>query len=417
MTSQAAPAAGRRSNAAMNVALCFAVAVLEGFDIQAIGIARSAIANEFSIAPDAMAWVFFASNAALVVSASVGGWLADKIGRKPVFIASVLLFAVFTLLTALVAEIATLFEGAGQTRDAAELAALYAVRIGAGLGFGAALPNMMAIAADVSSPERRAFTAAMIFCGMPVGGGTVALITQAMPAGFDWRVLFYAGGVLPLLLVPFLLFFLSESRASTAERQRVNVLHAWFGEGRAAPSILLWLTFLPTLLILYLILYWLPTLVEARGFGGATAPQASLAFNYSSVVGALLFGAVIDRVGSRWPLLFGYAGLIASVAALAVATEAWAVLALSGLAGFFLLGANYALYGVASAYYPAAVRGSGAGGAVASGRIGSTIGPLLPGLLLAAGGSASEVINLMIPAAALAGLAVFAVSFFKRAED
>lgn len=418
MTSQAAPAVERRSNAALNVALCFAVAVLEGFDIQAIGIARTAIANEYSIPPDAMAWVLFASNAALVLSASIGGWLADKIGRKPVLIAAVLLFALFTLLTAYVSELGALLnQAAAMGQHSSELAALYIARIGAGLGFGAALPNMMAMAADVSRPDRRAFTAAAIFCGMPLGGGTVALLTQALSPDYDWRILFFAGGVLPLLLAPLLLFLLSESRAGQGERQRVNVLQAWFGEGRAAPSLLLWLTFLPTLLILYLFLYWLPTLVEVRGFGGATAPQASLAFNYASVVGALMFGALIDRVGSRWPLVLAYLGLIASIAALAVANQAWAVLALSGLAGFFLLGANYALYGVAASYYPPALRGTGSGGAVASGRIGSTVGPLLPGLLLAAGGSAGEVINLMIPAAALAGVAVFAVSFFKRAPE
>ena len=58
---------------------------------------------------------------------------------------------------------------------------------------------------------------------------------------------------------------------------------------------LLWLAFLPTLLILYLILNWLPTLVVAKGLDRAVAPQASLAFNFASVVGALLLGRMVDR--------------------------------------------------------------------------------------------------------------------------
>ena len=72
----------------------------------------------------------------------------------------------------------------------------------AGLGFGAALPNMMAIAAELSSPARRAPTASLVFCGLPIGGGTVALLTQVFPPDFDWRMWFIVGGVLPCCCCP-----------------------------------------------------------------------------------------------------------------------------------------------------------------------------------------------------------------------
>ncbi len=399
---EAAPArAGSRGNA-INIALCFAVAVLEGFDIQAIGVAAPKIAAALQIAPDQMSWVFSGSNLALVFGASVGGWLADKIGRKRVFMVAVALFGLFTLATAWAQSYET----------------LVAVRVGAGLGFGAALPNMMAIAADISVPERRALTATAMFCGMPLGGGTVALYTQTLPPDFDWRLIFMVGGVVPLLLVPVLGFFMRESApVAAAERTRVDALKAWFGEGRAVPTLLLWVAFFPTLLILYLILYWLPTLVVAKGFDRAVAPQAAIAFNYASVVGALLLGWLVDKIGPRWPLTIAFAGLIGVILALATSSDFTTILILSGAAGFLLLGANYALNGVAAGYYPKALRGTGSGGAVAIGRAGSTVGPALPGLLLTAGASANQIIDLMAPAAAAAGLAVFAVSFFRRAPE
>ena len=118
------------------------------------------------------------------------------------------------------------------------------------------------------------------------------------------------------------------------------------------PTLLLWLTFLPTLLILYLMLNWLPTLVVAKGLDRAVAPQASLAFNWASVAGALLIGWLVDRFGPRWPLTLAYAGLIASLVALGAASDHTMIVAYSGIAGFLLLGANYALYGVAPSYYP-----------------------------------------------------------------
>ena len=79
-----------------------------------------------------------------------------------------------------------------------------------------------------------------------------------------------------------------------------------------------------------------------------------------------------------------------------------------------LLGANYALYGVAPGYYPTSMRGTGSGASVAVGRVGSIIGPLLAGFMLAGGSSASNVLQFMAPVAAVAAVAVFVLSFFPR---
>lgn len=393
-----------RPNVAVTVGLCFLIAVVEGFDIQAIGVVAPRLAPQFGLSPEQMGWVFGVSNIGFVIGSSFGGWLADRVGRKPVFIGSVATFGLFTLLTTL----------------AGSFEALVVMRFCAGLGFGAALPNMMAIAADVSAPDRRASTASAMFCGMPLGGGTSALVTQLLPPDFDWRTLFVIGGILPMLLVPALYILMPETlvRDRTAPASRPNVLRALFGEGRAAPTLLLWLAFLPTLLILYLILYWLPILVTANGLDRTVAPQASLAFNFASIVGALLFGRLVDRLDSRWPLTVAYAALIASLIALGASNDHVSTLVLSGAAGFFLLGANYALYGVAASYYPQAMRGTGSGAAVAIGRVGSIIGPLLAGVLLGGGMTPGGVLQQYVaPFAAVAGIAVFALSFRPRSPE
>lgn len=391
-----------RSNVVLTISLCFLVAVIEGFDIQAMGVAAPRFAPEYGLTPQQMGWVFSISNIGLVIGASVGGWLADRAGRKPVFIGSVLTFGVFTLATAFTATFEQLF----------------VVRCCAGLGFGAALPNMMAVAAEISSPEKRASTAATMFCGMPLGGGSVALFTQLLPSDFDWRVLFIVGGVLPLLLAPALYVFMLETlkRHTHETMARPGAWRALFGEGRASPTLLLWLAFFPTLLILYLILNWLPTLVVAKGLDKVVAPQASLAFNFASVAGALVLARVVDRLGARWPLTLAYAALIASLIALGASRQMGAIIALSGAAGFFLLGANYALYGVAASYYPQAMRGTGSGASVAIGRVGAIAGPVLAGWLLSAGSSASEVVRSLVPAAAVAALAVFLLGFCRRPQ-
>lgn len=381
----------------VTIGLCFLVAVLEGFDIQAMGVAAPRIAPEFALDARQMGWVFGISNIGLVIGASLGGWLADKSGRKPVLIGAVAAFGVFTVATAMVDNYHSML----------------AVRFCAGLGFGAALPNLMAIAAEISRPEKAATTAAVMFCGMPAGGALAALSTQLLPSGFDWRTLFYIGGALPVLLIPALLRSMPETlvRISGQRGPREPVWGVLFGEGRAASTLLLWLAFLPTLLILYLFLNWLPMLVIAKGLDRAIAPQASLAFNFGSVLGAVLFGRLADRFHFRWPLTFAYLALVVTLVLLGMSSGHAAVIALSGGVGFFLLGANYALYGVAPVYYPQRIRGTGAGASIAVGRVGAIAGPMLAGALIAGGTSAPGVVWYMVPVAAISAVAVLALSY------
>jgi AAHS family 3-hydroxyphenylpropionic acid transporter len=442
--SAAAPLAA--SGGAVTVGLCFLVAVLEGFDIQAMGVAAPKLGAELKLAKDVLGEALAASNIGLVLGAILGGWLADQFGRKAVLIGAVLGFGAFTLLTML----AQGFE------------MLFLARLFAGFGFGAALPNLMALSAEVAPEGKRGSTGTMMFCGMPLGGGIVALISW-LGLGLDWRHLFLIGGLAPLLLAP-LIFFLMKEPPVARERGSGGMTWRWlavvplyavsylllawlgtlpgmgsikaltpwlaalptviiaymvlhraalFGEGRALPSVLLWAVFFPTLLILYLVLNWLPTLVIAKGFA-KDASLASVWFNFASVVGALILGRLVDRFGLRWPMIAAYVGLVASLMLLARANALAMVMALSGAVGFFVLGANYALYGAAASYYPAVARGRGSGAAVAWGRLGSVAGPLVGGSLLQGGASAGSVVSSMTPFAVAALVGVFLLTLLAK---
>jgi hypothetical protein len=129
---------GSMRKIAIPIGLCMAVAMLEGFDIQAMGVAAPRLAPEFGLGNGEMKWIFAVSNIGMVLGAALGGWLADRVGRKPVFMTSVAMFGVFTLCVVFTSGFETLF----------------AARLFAGLGFGAALPNLMAITAELSTRAR-----------------------------------------------------------------------------------------------------------------------------------------------------------------------------------------------------------------------------------------------------------------------
>ena len=390
------------TSVAMTIAVCFSVALLEGFDIQALGISLGKLTTEFGLDGTQRTLLTTFSSVGIVLGAIVGGRLGDFLGRKPVLMGAVAGFGLFTL--GMIA--------------APSFIALFVCRVLAGLGFGAALPIMMAIAAEISTPERKALTGAVMFSGMPAGGGSSALLVQYLGVDFDWRSLFLIGGLLPFLLVPAIHFLLPETGARNTVRHESpdGIAHALFKEGRLAPTLLLWATFLPTLTILYLILNWLPTLMAAKGFAGSVPSQATMLFNYASIAGALIFGRLVDRLGARWPLVFSYAALMLCLLALGRVTEAPQALMLSALTGFLVLGANYALYGIAAAYYPKRVRGTGSGASVSVGRIGSILGPLLAGLWLSSGTAAAQVIVYMAPFAGVAAFAVYTLGRYPQSE-
>jgi AAHS family 3-hydroxyphenylpropionic acid transporter len=383
------------------IVLCFLVAVLEGYDIQAIGVAAPRLAPALGLQPEELGLIFSISNIGLVIGALVGGWLADRLGRRTVLVGAVVTFGVFT--------IATLFVGG--------FIDLFAVRLLTGFGLGAALPNMMALAAEISTQEKRGSTTTMMFCGMPLGGGSSAWFVSMIDVD-EWKVVFLVGGVLPLLLVPLLHFYLPNLRVTAAQAvERIGIIQGLFGDGRAIPTILLAIVYFPTLLILYLLLNWLPTLMMANGLPKSLGSQVSLAFNIGGIIGALLLGWILDRFGFRWPATICYVVLIAAMLALSGATEATQAIVFTCLAGIGLLGAQYGLYGVAVSYYPDQVKGLGSGYVVGIGRLGSIVGPMIAGIWLARGETAANVISSMVPYAVCAGVAVFALSFFAFAKE
>lgn len=389
-----------RGGAGLAVAVCFLIAALEGYDIQAFGVAAPSLVPELGLNAGQQGWAASAAMFGLVIGAFAGGWMADKVGRKPVLIASVIAFGACSIWT-------------GLTHG---YEALLIARFATGLGFGGALPNLIAIATEVSDPRRRAVTMSAMFCGMPAGGASVALLARLAGDGLDWRTIFIIGGVLPLALVPIVVLLLPETRPAHDPAADGRVLKALFGGGRATPTILLWAANLLTLLVMYLLLNWLPTLVVAKGHSASDGASASLAFNLVGVAGALLLGLLVDRVGFRWSLMVAYVALAAAMAGLGAAGGLGGILFFSAAAGFLVLGAQYALYGLPPWLYPAQVRAAGAGAAVGVGRLGSIVGPLLAGELRHAGWSAGQVLTAMLPIAMAAGAAVFVLTWLARVD-
>ncbi|KKI39634.1 MFS transporter [Burkholderia vietnamiensis] len=390
-TSTASPA---RAGGAITIGLCLAVALLEGLDLQSTGLAAPRMAREFHLAVAQLGWAFGIGALGLLPGAALGGRLADRIGRKRVLMMSVALFGIFSIATTQVWD----------------LQSLLVARFLTGLGLGAAMPNLIALCAEAAPPRQRSTAVGAMYCGMPFGAALAAVIGIVSPGAEGWRQIFYVGGIGPLLTLPLLALFLKESTQFAAASQGASraskdgIVRALFSDGRAGTTIALWISYLGTLIVLYFLMNWLPSMVLSRGLTPIQASVVQMMFNIGGGIGAIVIAGLSDRIGKR-PVVVGmYAGIALALLALAGATGsvsmAWGGL----LAGLFLVGTQSVLYALAGATYPTRVRGTGVGAAVAVGRMGSMIGPLIAGQLLALGQSASLLVISSIPLIVIAAL-------------
>jgi AAHS family 3-hydroxyphenylpropionic acid transporter len=256
-----------------------------------------------------------------------------------------------------------------------------------------------------------------MYCGMPFGAALAAVIGIVSPGDEGWRHIFYVGGVGPLLVLPLLALFLRESAqfvaarssGSASRKPSTTVARALWQEGRGATTIALWISYLGTLIVLYFLINWLPSLVLSRGLTRVQSGVVQMMFNIGGGFGAIAIARLMDRIGRRRTVGGMYLGIVVALAALVGASGgvsmAWGGL----LAGLFLVGGQSVLYALASSLYPTEVRGTGVGAAVAVGRVGSILGPLIAGQLLAIGQGASVLLSASIPLIAIAAIAAWLV--------
>ncbi|AIO28487.1 3-(3-hydroxy-phenyl)propionate transporter MhpT [Burkholderia cepacia] len=394
-----------RPAVATTLGLCFAIALLEGLDLQSVGVAAPRMAHEFGLSVSQMGLAFSAGTFGLLPGAMLGGWLADRVGRKHVLIASVCLFGLLSIATAQVSSFAM----------------LVAVRALTGLGLGGAMPNLIALSSEAVDARSRSSAVAVMYCGIPFGGVIASLIGVLLAGDTEWRHIFYVGGVGPLLLAPLLLALLPESRAfldvSASGAARPGVGQTLFGGSRTGTTLALWLSYFCTLIVLYFLLNWLPSLMAAKGLARSQAGIVQIFFNIGSGLGVLGIGMSMDRLRPSRVVGGMYAGIVLSLAALAIAPGLLWLSAAAFAAGMFVVGGQSVLYALAAIYYPTAMRGTGVGSAVAVGRLGSVVGPLAAAELLAMGRSASVVIGASIPVTLVAAVAALMLIRRPQAHD
>jgi AAHS family 4-hydroxybenzoate transporter-like MFS transporter len=406
--------------------ICAAVLFLDGFDTQAIGYVAPALAKEWGLNKVILGPVFSAGLFGLMIGALLFGPLADRIGRRKIIIFSTLAFGIGTFATAFVGDVNTLL----------------AMRFLTGLGLGGAMPNAVAMTSEFSPHRRRSTMVMIMFCGFSVGAALGGLLAAALIPQFGWRSVFIVGGAAPLLLVPILAWRLPESVRFLALAGRaperiaellrfVNpkavfapatqfVVHEpalaglpvqhLFRDGRTLVTLLLWVVFFMSLLDLYFLSNWLPTVLNDLGASVSSAAVIGSMLQVGGVVGTFALGSIIDRFSFRALTLVYFVAVFAVGAIGQLGHSVVLVTTAIFVAGFCIVGGQIAANALAAGFYPTSVRSTGIGWALGIGRVGSIVGPLVGGALLTLKWSTAEVFMTAAIAALCAALAAFFLS-------
>lgn len=414
------------------VFLCFLIAALDGFDAANVGFVGPAIRAHWHLRAADLAPVFGAGLFGIMAGGILFGPLADKYGRKMVLVVSVLLFGLASLVSAF----------------APDLRFLVILRFLTGIGLGGAMPNAITLTSEYCPGGRRCGYTTLMFCGFTIGAIAGGLLTAQLVGTIGWQGVLAAGGVLPIALVPFLLRYLPESIRflllldSRHAHERANgIAAAIAGAGRAVPmllpdakvkrspvrtlfaprlvvgTLLIWVMFFMSLMIIYLLTSWIPVLLSSAGVSIQAAALISMTHQIGAALGSIWLGRQMDRADPQRVLAWAYLAALPIIILCAFSDHDKALIVLAiFVLGFLVTGGQIGGYALVANFYPTSSRSTGVSWANAVGRIGAALGSMAGGFMMTAGMQLREIILTLLVPAAIATAALFLLGHVRAAR-
>jgi benzoate transport len=398
------------------ISLCVLIAALDGFDVLAIAYTAPSIAHEWNLTPANLGVVFSAGPLGMCIGAAFITPIADRLGRRPVVLFSLLILAVGMLASAFVSN----------------LSELSVMRAFTGIGIGSALASVNVVVAEYASDKRRSLAISLMTIGYPAGATLGGFFSIYLISAHGWRSVYVFGALVAALLLALALRWLPESIDYLMSRRPKNALAkangiisrmgysairelpmyaraddvpdtsllTIFRQPYLTSTIASGIAYFGVLFTVYFMLSWTPKLLTELGFSVSGGISGSLLMSMAGVVGVLSYGFAANAIGPRLLAGIFMLGFFLSTAFFGVAPgNTAALLAATLLTGFCLFSSATALYVVVPAAFPSSVRSTGTGFSIGMGRVGAIAAPLVAGLLIGNGWSrAAYCIALAAPA-------------------
>ncbi|MBO2537386.1 MFS transporter [Rummeliibacillus suwonensis] len=346
--------------------------LFDALDVGILSFIIATLAKEWNLTSGQMGWIGSINSIGMAIGAFVFGVFADRIGRKSVFIWTLVIFSIASGLSAL----------------ATSLTIFMILRFFIGMGLGGELPVASTLVSESVAPNERGRIVVLLESFWAVGWLVAALISYFVIPQFGWRVALILTAI-PALYAVYLRLHLPDSPQFTAKKNSSrgiwqNLKSVW-SKPYVKPTLMLWIVWFTVVFSYYGMFLWLPSVMVLKGFSLIKSFEYVLIMTLAQLPGYFTAAWLIEKIGRKFVLATYLLGTALSALVFGVADATWILIVSGMLLSFFNLGAWGALYAYTPEQYPTVIRGTGVGMAASVGRLGGIFGPLLVGTLMAQG--------------------------------
>lgn len=392
------------------VGLCIFLNAQDGFDISAAAYSATGITQEWGISGAELGTIISAGLIGIVAGAFLLAPLADKWGRRPLIIFSL-------IVTTIGMFMGSLSESPWE---------LIGWRFFTGLGIGAITACINVVATEFSTPKWRGMSIGLYTAGFGLGAALGGIAAASFLDNFGWRAIFMVGAVNSIVSIVFVIALLPESiefkakqvlRGNKRALRQLNTtlmkikqptvtsvtasqtdtdtvvsaarsVQALFSAKYLKPTLLLWAGFFSIMFAFYFVSGWTPRLAALAGHSESSAALAGSALALGGSVGAISFGLLSVRFQVPKVIIgFALVGGLSLFGMGLTMSFSPALLVFAFLAGFLTNGAIVGCFTLAPSLYSPDVRVTGVGWMNGVGRTGGILAPILIGSLLDSGWS------------------------------
>jgi AAHS family benzoate transporter-like MFS transporter len=353
----------------------------------------------------------------VLVGALLAGSVGDIVGRRKVMLIAYAWFSIGMALTALTTTTTT----------------FGLLRFLTGLGVGALVATTGALVAEVAPAGKKNLCNAITYSGVPLGSLLAALAAILFEDAIGWRGMFLIGALPIVTLLPLAYFKMDESVAWLVARGKIDKARAvsertgvpmpdldaapakdvpatervgfagLFSRSYWLPTVLMGFMSATGLVLVYSLNTWLPELMGRAGFNTKGSLAFLLVLNGGAIIGALGGSRFADRFGPKPVVAACFLIGAVSISLITLSLPLALLLLFIAIVGLGTSGTQTLIYGFVANYYPTRMRGAGVAWCAGFGRLGGVAGPLLGGILIAAG-LELNVIFFVLAAVAVLGL-------------
>ena len=366
--------------------------MFDAMDTGLISFILAKMAEDWHMSPTEKGWVVSIGFVGMAIGAVCSGGLADRIGRKTVFAATLVIYSLATAACAF----------------APNLTWLLVFRFIVGLGLGGQLPVAVTLVSEYIPAQVRGRFIVLLESFWGLGWLCAALVAYFVIPKFGWHMAFLMGGI-PALYAIVIWFKVPESIPYLINRGRIVEAHAlvqqierqcgveviehivvkpvaekknvsftqlWSG-AFARRTLMLWLIWFGIVYSYYGIFTWLPSLLVKQGYSIVQSFEYVLVMILAQLPGYVAAAWLVEKLG-RKATLAGFIGMCAFSAYFFGQADTVSMIMFWGcLMSFFNLGAWGVLYTYTPEQYPTNIRAFGSGWASAIGRMGGIVAPMV----------------------------------------